>query len=83
MTADPVATKHGCPFCNSEALRLWFISDVVHISCKKCGAQGPVVKLEFGMGKKTEAAEQAVAAWDRRPKPRKVKPLEDRLQENR
>lgn len=67
-TVRAALTARSCPFCKSVDHRVWIDQSTAHVSCKTCGASGPVIEVEWGeLGPLTaNAVDAAVKRWDRR-----------------
>jgi Lar family restriction alleviation protein len=58
--------KARCPFCGSTNNNWSDIDRQIAISCRKCGAQGPSVKIENERESLKDAIEDARDKWNMR-----------------
>lgn len=56
----------ACPFCDNPEVGI-YMGPIAHVTCRRCGADGPVVDRCDGPGDVDGRQRAAVVRWNDRP----------------
>lgn len=59
-------TLKACPFCASPEVGI-YAGPVAHVTCRRCGADGPIVDEPHGPGDFHGRQRAAIVRWNDRP----------------